>query len=140
MWVWNPRTERFVFGFFILLALIDGIIRFKLLERKICNDGVAFGVDLPASVLWTVIGILLLASAWSAQRETAGAARLAWLAIFIGGLVNALDRFVYGCVHDYLTLPLFPSFNLADMMLFLGVTYLLVRMTGIFSTGKPYVS
>ncbi|MFA9262392.1 MAG: signal peptidase II [Undibacterium sp.] len=139
MWVWNPKMERFILGFLLILALGDGILRFTILERIICNDGVAFGIILPGFLLWTFVGALLAVSVWQIQqiREPM---RLAWWAILIGGFVNAIDRLFYGCVHDYLTIPLFPSFNLADMMLFLGVAYLLARMTGIFSTGKTYVS
>ncbi len=139
MWVRNPRMERFIFGFFLLLAFGDGILRFIVLTRTICNTGVAFGIELPQIVLWTALGLLLSLSLWYGRKAADGESRLAWRLVFIGGVVNTVDRFVSGCVHDYLTLPLFPSFNLADMMLFLGVTYLLARMTGIFSTGKTYV-
>lgn len=132
--------ERFVVGLFVFLGAGDLAYRLWSSEIIICNTGVAFGITLPGIVLWTGLVALLVAVSWQLWLTDDGQERLAWAAIFIGGMVNMLDRFFEGCVRDYLSFGPFPSFNVADMMLLLGVLYLLGRMSGIFSTRKPYVS
>ncbi len=137
---WSPRMERFVIGLLFLCGLFDLVYRLKSPEITVCNPGIAFGIVLPETLLWSGIVALLIGVLWQFGRRSDEGERLAWSAVFIGGTVNTLDRFLEGCVRDYLTLGPFPSFNLADMMLLLGVLYLLGRMSGIFSTRKSYVS
>lgn len=137
---WNPRMERFIIGFLLLCGFLDLAYRLKISEIIVCNPGAAFGIAVPGIILWIGIALLLIMVSWRLWWAHDGRERLAWLVIFIGGVVNALDRLLEGCVRDYLTLWPFPSFNVADMMLLLGVLYLLGRMSGIFSTRKSYVS
>lgn len=132
--------ERFVIGLLFLCGLFDLAYRLKSPEITVCNPGIAFGIALPDTFLWIGLFVLLFGISWHFSRVQDKGERLAWSAVFVGGTVNTLDRFLEGCVRDYLTLGPFPSFNLADMMLLLGVLYLFGRMSGIFSTRKLYVS
>lgn len=136
----SPKVERSVFGLLFCLALSDLTFRSVTPLVTVCNEGIAFGLSIPEFVLWPAISLFLLAILFQWRTASLSSARLAWGAVFLGGLTNAIDRFLNDCVHDYLTLPLFPSFNLADMMLFLGVLYLLGQMTRRISTEKTYVS
>ncbi len=43
-----------------------------------------------------------------------------------GGLSNLIDRCFRGAIMDFINLPLFPSFNLADIYVCLGVIMLLL--------------
>lgn len=43
-----------------------------------------------------------------------------------GGISNLFDRFFYGGVLDFISLPLVPVFNLADALIVSGVLVLLV--------------
>lgn len=48
-----------------------------------------------------------------------------------GGISNLLDRFIYGCVRDFITVPFWPSFNLADGAITMGVLlYIIVVVRG----------
>jgi len=57
-------------------------------------------------------------------------------ALFIGGAVgNLYDRFVFGYVRDFISLPFFPTiFNFADLSLTVGTIALVTAF--IFGTYK----
>jgi len=92
------------------------------------NTGVAFGVLsgggwlVPALSLAAMLGILV----WFALRPVRP---MAWLpaGMVIGGaLGNLIDRLRLGAVTDFLKLPGWPAFNLADMAITAGVILLVV--------------
>ncbi len=136
-----PKTVRPVLGVFVFLALVDSILRFSFLPlpQTVCNTGIALGIRLPDSLLWFSTALFLCIALYQACRQHERVEQLAWIAIFTGGTINAIDRGLHGCVTDYLHLLSFPSFNLADMMLFLGVMVLFVTTLGIMSHAKLYV-
>lgn len=142
MFAVRPKTVLTVLGLLIPLGLFDSALRFGILELRtvICNPGIGLGIVLPSGVLWLAIAGMLFVALWQAWALPLRMENLAWAAIFVGGLTNAVDRLAHGCVRDYLHLPFFPSFNLADIMVFLGVTILVLFLLGIFPKAKPYVS
>lgn len=48
------------------------------------------------------------------------------VSIILGSLSNLLDRFMYNGVVDYIDLWIFPKFNLADIMVILGILLIIV--------------
>ncbi len=115
-------------------------LRFGLFPavRTICNAGIAWGIALPAPALWFGVSLCLVIVILNACWASSVGQRLAWMAIVLGGGVNTADRLYHGCVADYFHPLLFPSFNVADMMIFLGVLFLLVSVSGIFPKIKSY--
>ena len=147
MFVLRPKTAFTVIGLLISLGIFDSALRFSVLapEVAICNRGIGLGIALPGAILWFAIAGMLLTALWqvwtlSLGAEYLGAESIAWAAIFVGGLTNAVDRLAHGCVQDYFHPPFFPSFNLADIMVFLGVVILALFLLGILPKAKPYVS
>ena len=98
----------------------------KLVNTR--NTGVAFGQLQNGGAIVTVviaiaIGALLLYFARHAAQ------RLMWLptGMLLGGaLGNIVDRIREGAVVDFLKLPHWPAFNLADASITVGVVILLV--------------
>jgi signal peptidase II len=93
------------------------------------NKGVAFGLggDISAVVIGATIAVLLGLLVYLASRGRGG--WLVWLpaALLIGGaLGNLADRARDGAVTDFIDLPLWPTFNLADVAIVAGVLLLLV--------------
>ncbi len=91
------------------------------------NSGVAFGALSGGGALVTVVvAVALLALlAFFARHATRP---LAWLptGLLLGGaLGNAVDRVREGAVVDFVKLPSFPAFNLADVSITFGVLALL---------------
>jgi signal peptidase II len=98
----------------------------KLVNTR--NTGVAFGQLQNGGTIVTVVIVLALAAllvffARNAQRP------LVWLptGMLLGGaLGNIVDRIREGAVIDFLKLPHWPAFNLADASITIGVVILLV--------------
>jgi signal peptidase II len=91
------------------------------------NEGVAFGLggDISALLIGATIVVLvgLLVTLAVRGRDHA----LVWLpaALLIGGaLGNLADRARDGAVTDFIDLPLWPTFNLADVAIIAGVLIL----------------
>jgi signal peptidase II len=91
------------------------------------NSGVAFGFlsgggTLVLILTLTALAALLVYFALHPRR------RLLWLptGLLVGGaLGNLIDRFSSGSVTDFIKLPLWPAFNIADMSITFGVLSLL---------------
>jgi signal peptidase II len=97
--------------------------------ENVRNEGVAFGLggDISAVFIGATIVLLLGFLAFLAYRG--GGGWLVWLpgALLIGGaLGNLADRARDGAVTDFIDLPLWPTFNLADMAIVVGVLLLLI--------------
>ena len=96
--------------------------------ENVRNKGVAFGLggDISAILIGATIVLLLGLLVFLASRDRSG--WLIWLpaALLIGGaLGNLADRVRDGAVTDFIDLPLWPTFNLADVAIVAGVLLLL---------------
>ena len=93
------------------------------------NDGIAFGLagDVPAGVIAVAICLLMGLLGWITLR---GEPRpWVWLpaGLLVGGaLGNLIDRIRDGAVTDFIELPNWPTFNLADVSITIGVILLLL--------------
>jgi signal peptidase II len=93
------------------------------------NSGVAFGLagDVPSLLIGATLVILIGVLVFLALRDDA--VPMIWLpaALLIGGaLGNLADRVRDGAVTDFIDLPLWPIFNLADIAIVAGVILLLL--------------
>lgn len=142
----------FFYSIVILAAFLDQT--FKLLAHKylilgrtipivghfinltyVRNTGAAFSLFVGFSPYLAVIGLIVAAGvvyfhyrvpAKSFARQTA-------LAFILGGSAgNLIDRILRGYVIDYIDVTVWPVFNLADIMINLGVIILLYKVL----TGK----
>ena len=136
---WNLKQVPYFFGFLFVCTALDITIRVWKPIPVTCNPGIAFGIKLPEMIIFGLSFSLLLVALCQSNKVSQKWNKIAWLCIFIGGMTNVLDRIFHGCVIDYIAFPLFPSFNLADMILFLGAAFLIVRMMVFLPTSKEYV-
>jgi signal peptidase II len=96
------------------------------------NRGVAFGLFVDGGIVLIVIGVaavsaLLIFFATHSRRP------LVWLptGLLLGGAAgNLIDRLDRGYVTDFIDIPLWPAFNLADMCITFGVLSLLYVLEG----------
>jgi signal peptidase II len=92
------------------------------------NDGVAFGIDAGGkTIVIALIALALLALVLYFARHTAKP--LIWLptGLLVGGaLGNIVDRIRGGAVTDFLKLPAWPAFNVADVAITAGVLALVM--------------
>lgn len=133
------QKEAIGLPLFVFLSVIDLLLRFTWLVRDtlICNRGVFWGIELPPFWLMLIIGGLLLCLGHLFIQARFFEEQFFLGLMLLGGGVNALDRLAHDCVLDYFSWPLglaslLPNFNLADMMLLLG----LFGLGGIFLKRK----
>jgi signal peptidase II len=114
-------------------SLVDRGDRIEVLPflhiENVRNKGVAFGLggDISAALIGVTILLLMGLLVFLAARGASGWG--VWLpaALLLGGaLGNLADRVRDGAVTDFIDLPLWPTFNLADLAITLGVLLLLL--------------
>lgn len=101
-----------------------------LLEfRYLQNRGIAFGLladkALIVLVASVIVGVLLFVTLLKVQPDDFATATATGL-ICGGALGNLVDRLRLGYVTDFLHLPHWPTFNVADMGIVAGVTIIIV--------------
>jgi signal peptidase II len=109
------------------------------------NSGIAFGLFSQATSLVVVLtsAIVLWIFFFFARSGARHPLLPAALGLVIGGSVsNLLDRVTSGHVTDFIDVGLWPSFNLADSFIVLGVAFLIVFLIAPDrylprSTGEP---
>ena len=114
---------------------------------RVANNGVAFGLLKHAGdavVLAVTLGALALVIGWFA---TDAARAGLWLGVGLlagGALGNLADRIRDGAVTDFIDPPLWPSFNVADIAITLGVVFLVLSAfsessgrRGVAAAGEP---
>lgn len=96
------------------------------------NTGVAFGFLNGGGAIvlaLTLVALLVLAGYLALRPER----QLLWLptGMLVGGAIgNLIDRLARGSVIDFIKLPLWPAFNVADMSITFGVVALLWVLEG----------
>lgn len=93
-----------------------------------CNENYGWGLlgstRFLVALEWTLLCTVML-WLWNDAIKTA-MQKIGLLVVFIGGFSNALERFFYGCVNDYLIIPFVGSYiNIADIFIVVGCSLLL---------------
>lgn len=89
------------------------------------NTGIAFGIPFPQELLHVVVFVILAALLYYFRKRIHEWHILISLALIFGGaLSNLIDRITLGYVVDYVSVWIFPVFNLADAAIVVGVIVL----------------
>jgi signal peptidase II len=109
---------------------VDLILWIDLVNVR--NSGIAFGLLADGGALLVVgTAVALLALVFFFVTHTGRS--LVWLptGLLLGGAVgNLIDRAVEGSVTDFVKLPHFPAFNVADAAITIGVIALIYVLEG----------
>ena len=96
------------------------------------NTGLAFSgfSNLPNLIIniSSVIGLLLFFIYFKHQKMPSKITRLGFILITSGGISNLFDRILFRGVIDYISLSIFPMFNLADIFIVSGSLLLVLRI------------
>lgn len=85
------------------------------------NSKGPLGLNFELTFLTTLAVTVLVVVSFFLYVENRYVNRILWLAIFAGVLSNTVDRFMYGYVVDIFRLTPGLIFNIADVMLVVGV-------------------
>jgi len=123
--VWVKRVS-----FLLPLLVLGFCLLMNLLIREtthfFCNTNYGFGFLKPGPFLiffeWGTLAVLLILYLRTSEWRDK-----AVLSIILGaGLANILERLVYGCVADFITLPIIGSqVNIADILITGALLWLL---------------
>ncbi|KKQ53316.1 MAG: Lipoprotein signal peptidase [Parcubacteria group bacterium GW2011_GWD2_38_11] len=120
----------------IFFVILDQVLKYKIRHLGgfyICNKGISFGFLLPHFLFWLILAIFLLLSVFylkylSKSNPVQLLPLLGATLLLSGVFSNVLDRFLFGCVTDFISLDwtIFPLFNPADIFIFVGSCVLLI--------------
>jgi signal peptidase II len=118
-------ANNFTFGFIIIaiILILDQIIDFLVLnkqllfiEKVVCNPGFSLGFSLNNFYFWFFWLMALVFLLFLIKKHSSFFLILA----LAGALANLIDRLIFSCVIDYITIWHFPIFNLADFLISTG--------------------
>lgn len=137
----------FVFAFFLGFVL-DQFSKFIVIKYNFIpyfyNEGIAFSIQLPSP--WqTIVIISALIFIFSilyreARRTNSRILFVSSGLVFAGALGNLTDRLFYqGKVIDFIAVPYFSVFNIADVCITLGIgLYLYYSVFPLFKKAEGY--
>jgi len=106
------------------------------------NPGIAFSLPLSGWPQIIITIILLIGGGWWASRHFNWQKHTTHLALGLiagGGLGNLYERITIGAVTDFMKVCSFPTFNVADSAIFIGVVWLLIRYNHLLKpTPAPF--
>lgn len=117
----GPEAERDA------VTLIPGVLDFRFVR----NTGSAFGLFQGGSDWIKIVAILAVAllGVYFVREATRDWLLSLALGLQVGGaLGNIVDRFQHGYVVDFIDFPRFPTFNLADSAITVGVILLMYAL------------
>jgi len=134
------KRDNLFFIFAFLVVLIDQITKFFIRTNNIdikiakflsiqytTNSGIAFGLLQGYNMILVffyliVLGIILYNYEKVKRFFVPGF-------LVLGGLVgNLIDRITLGYVVDFISIGLWPSFNIADACIFIGIILLVIKI------------
>ena len=122
------------------IVLLGGLLKFTYVE----NTGAAFSIGVGYTWIFTIVAIIVAAVILRTSRRLGSVGWAVALGGLLGGLLgNLIDRLTrppgpgLGYVVDFISLPYFAVFNIADMFITLSaVGMVLLAIRGIEISGR----
>lgn len=109
------------------IVLIPNLLQLNVVGNK----NFLFYVEAPTSIVFLTTALVSISLLWMAIKEhrQGNDHHVAFLIfVFIGAFSNILDRVRYGFVVDFISIPFWSVFNLADIYIILGVLALALSL------------
>jgi len=130
----------------LLLFFLDRVVKFYFIKNPAetfggdffsslltfnlaTNEGIAFGINMDQAILigLVIVTIFILFNFLSKAYQDGNLINIFSLTlIIVGAISNLIDRLRWGFVIDYIDIPWFTVFNLADAMITIGAVILIV--------------
>ena len=95
------------------------------------NSGIAFSIPIQGIFFYFLLGVIFYLVVFyliKSYRQRKIIKIFSLTLILVGGLSNLLDRLNYGVVIDYINFLSLTAFNLADLMILVGVAILIRKL------------
>jgi signal peptidase II len=114
-------------------SVVPGVVDLVYTENRDTAFSLFHGVTSPVKgpliLVMSCLAIAAIAAAWWKRRHVArGIERAAFVLVVGGALGNVLDRFARGYVVDFIRVPRWPVFNVADVAISVGAALVGVAM------------
>lgn len=123
----SKKSLKLITLFTFIFVLIDQLSKFLanfLSLEKSLNPGIAFGIRFNQwlILLATIVLIFLIIKIALESLNIERPLTRLTLSLILGGAIgNMIDRVLYGQVTDFISSALWPTFNLADVFIVVGV-------------------
>lgn len=105
-------------------VIIPGFLRFTMH----LNPGIAYGLQLPEGLqVWAILMALLVVVFFALQSKRDLLQDIGFGLIVGGAAGNIVDRIQDGFVTDFISIGTFPTFNIADACISIGIGILVVE-------------
>ena len=97
----------------------------------VLNPGAAFGILPNQRIFFIILGITVLAITmmiYSRIKRSDVAMRLGMISMISGAAANLIDRFQNGLVVDFLDFRIWPVFNIADIAIVIGTSFMIYAL------------
>lgn len=90
--------------------------------RHVQNEGIAFSLPMNRALLIFLTLAVIVFLVWSLRHHTLKSHEIIpALLVLSGAIGNFIDRIVIGSVTDFISIWIFPIFNMADIFISIGV-------------------
>ncbi len=115
------------------LLIIDQILKILSIKNtfpemggflvSFCNPNLAWNIPVNEIFFWIAWIIIVFLIIYNLKKSF----NIFLLIVLFGAISNIIDRILGGCVIDYINIPYFPAFNLADVMITGGIILFLIQ-------------
>lgn len=134
----NPchnKRSLFLLSFFVVLLCVDQLSKYLIRQYGdffVCNENIAWGIKINSQLFW-LISLFFVSCLIFFLTQKRKELIAFFLVLFLGGAIsNMIDRFFWGCVFDFINLPFWPVFNLADLFITIGSGGLLSKLAKLW--------
>lgn len=117
----------FYFSITLTLLVVDQLIKNLSIKNtlpemggylvNLCNPNLALGIPINELFFWFIWILIIVLIIYFLKKSF----NFFLLIVLFGAISNAFDRVMQGCVIDYINIPFFPAFNIADVMITAGI-------------------
>ena len=94
------------------------------------NPGIAFSIPLPSTLaVILIVSLIILLIILFLRADQWGWYSVGLLLTISGGFSNLWDKINLGYVRDFVSIGWLPIFNLADVMIFIGIVTIFIGLT-----------
>lgn len=109
-----------------IIKLIPNILSLEYVENRGAVFGIMQGSNYIMAAISFAVCILLTIYIVKTKKDNKKI-HPAWYMILAGGFGNLIDRLIRGYVVDFIATPFIATFNIADSLVVLGVSWLVIQ-------------